>query len=184
MKKEEALNLIQEKLKNQNFIKHSLAVSSSMEGLAEYFKEDKEKWAVAGLLHDIDYEETKNDMKSHSKLGFKMLKNLGIDAKICNAVLSHNEIHGISPQDLMAKALYCVDPLTGLIVASTLVLPDRKIESLTVQNILNRFQEKSFARGANREIIKKCEELLNMSLEDFISICLKSMKNVSQNIGL
>lgn len=184
MTKQEALSLMQQNLKNQNLIKHSLAVSACMEGLAKYFKEDEEKWAITGLLHDIDYEETKDDMKNHSKLGYEMLKNIGFDEDICKAVLTHNDIHKVPPQDLMAKALYCVDPLTGLIVASTLVLPDKKIESLNTQNILNRFKEKSFAKGANRETILKCEEFLNISLEDFISICLNSMQNISSDLGL
>jgi uncharacterized protein len=84
----------------------------------------------------------------------------------------------------MAKALFCVDPLTGLIVAATLVLPSKKIEEINVDNVLNRFKEKGFARGANREIIKQCESLLGLSLEEFIDLVLKGMKSVSQDLGL
>jgi putative nucleotidyltransferase with HDIG domain len=184
MKREKALNLLKENLKNQNLIKHSLAVEAAMRDLAEYFSQDKEKWALCGLLHDIDYEKTKDDPNLHSKLGSEMLKNFGFEKEICDSVLTHNEIHGILPETKMAKALYCVDPLTGLIVAATLVLPSKKISDLRVENVLNRFGEKSFAKGANREIIKKCEDFLGLSLEKFVEIVLKAMQKISKDLGL
>jgi len=184
MKREEALKILKENIKNQNLIKHCLAVEASMKALAKYFGEDEEKWGLAGLLHDIDYEKTKNDPNLHSKLGAEILKNLGFDEEICDAVLTHNEIHGIEPKTRMAKALFCLDPLTGLIVAATLVLPSKKLKDLKVENVLNRFKEKSFARGANREIIKKCENLLGIPLEKFIEIVLKAMQEISDELGL
>lgn len=177
-------DLLKNNLKNKNLIKHSLAVEAVMRKLAEYFGEDREKWAVCGLLHDIDYEKTGGNPKLHSKTGAEMLTKLGFDKEICNAVLSHNEIHGIIPETKMAKALFCVDPLTGLIVAAALVLPSKKINDLKVDNILNRFKEKSFAKGADREIIKRCEEYLNLPLEKFIKITLGAMKVISENLGL
>jgi putative nucleotidyltransferase with HDIG domain len=184
MKREAALNLLKENIKNQNLIKHSLAVEAAMRDLAEYFGQDIEKWGICGLLHDIDYEKTKNDPNLHSKMGAEMLKKLGFEKEICDAVLTHNEIHGILPETKMAKALYCVDPLTGLIVAATLVLPSKKINELKVENVLNRFKEKSFAKGANREIIKKCEDFLGLSLEKFVEIVLKAMQKISKDLGL
>ena len=113
-----------------------------------------------------------------------MLKNLGLDEEICQAVLSHNEAHGILPQSKMAKALFCIDPLTGLIVAATLVLPSKKISDLKVESVLKKFKEKSFARGANREIIKKCQEYLGLSLEEFFKIVLLAMQKISNELGL
>jgi putative nucleotidyltransferase with HDIG domain len=184
MKREAALNLLKENIKNQNLIKHSLAVEAAMRDLAEYFGQDIEKWGICGLLHDIDYEKTKNDPNLHSKMGAEMLKKLGFEKEICDAVLTHNEIHGILPETKMAKALYCVDPLTGLIVAATLVLPSKKINELKVENVLNRFKEKSFAKGANREIIKKCEDFFGLSLEKFVEIVLKAMQKISKDLGL
>ncbi len=184
MNREQALNLLKENLKNKNLLKHSLAVESAMRGLAEYFKEDVEKWGICGLLHDIDYERVKENMELHSKEGSEMLEKAGLDKEICEAVLTHNEAHGIEPNSLMAKALYCVDPLTGLIVAATLVLPSKKINELKVENVLRRFKEKAFARGANREIIAKCEEYLSLSLEKFIEIVLCSMQKISEELGL
>lgn len=183
MNREEALRLIKEKIKNQNLIKHSLAVEACMKALAKNFGENEEKWALAGLLHDIDYEETKDDSNLHSIKGAEFLEKLGIEKEIVEAVKTHNEAHGILPETQMAKALYCVDPLTGLIVAATLVLPSKKMADLTVENILNRFKEKSFAKGANREIILKCSEI-NLSLEKFVEICLGAMQGISTELGL
>jgi putative nucleotidyltransferase with HDIG domain len=184
MRREEAFNLVKQHISNQNLIKHSLAVEAIMRVLAEYFGENKEKWGLAGLLHDIDYEKTKADPTQHSLVGAEMLEDLGLDKEICQAIKVHNETHGILPQTLMEKALYVVDPLTGLIVAATLVLPSKKIADLTPENVLNRFKEKAFARGANREIIKKCQEYLNLSLENFVKIGLKAMQSISSELGL
>lgn len=184
MKREESLKLLKENIKNQNLVKHCLAVEAVMRGLAKNFSEDEEKWGVCGLIHDIDYEQTKGDAKLHSKVGSEMLKNLGFAQEISDAVLAHNEFHGILPETKMAKALFCVDPLTGLIVAAALVLPSKKLSELKAENILNRFKEKSFAKGANREIIKKCEEYLNISLDKFVEIALVSMQKISNDLGL
>lgn len=184
MKRKEAINLLKENLQNKNLVKHCLAVESAMRKLAENFGEDPDRWGICGLLHDIDYEKTNADPNLHSKRGAEMLKNVGLDEEICQAVLTHNEAHGIEPQTKMAKALFCLDPLTGLIVAATLVLPSKKIIDLKTDNILNRFREKSFARGANREIIKKCEEYLNLSLENFTEMTLQSMQKISKELGL
>jgi len=184
MNREEALKLLKENLSNQNLIKHCLAVEAIMRALARHFNEDEEKWALVGLLHDIDYEKVKDDLSQHSLVGAKMLEDLGIDKDICQAVKVHNEAHGIPPQTLMEKALFVTDPLTGLIVAAALVLPSKKLADLTAENVLNRFKEKAFARGANREIIKKSEELLNLSLENFTKIGLQAMQNIAQTIDL
>jgi putative nucleotidyltransferase with HDIG domain len=183
MNRDEALKLVQEKIKNQNLIKHSLAVEACMIGLAKNFKEDEKKWGISGLLHDIDYEETKNDPNLHSVKGAEILENLGLEKEIFEAVKTHNEAHGIIPESKLAKALFSVDPLTGLIVAATLVLPTKKIKDLTGENVLNRFKEKSFARGAKREIILKCSEI-GFSLEEFVKICLEAMKSINNQLGL
>ena len=184
MTREEALNLLKENVQNQNLIKHSLAVEAVMKGLARHFSENEEKWGLVGLLHDIDYEKTKNDPSQHSLIGAKMLEDLGVDKDICQAVKVHNEAHGILPATLMEKALYVVDPLTGLMVAAALVLPSRKLADLGVESILNRFKEKAFARGANRGIIAKCQEYLNLDLKEFFRIGLQSMQGISEDLGL
>jgi len=147
-------------------------------------REDEEKWGLTGLLHDIDYEKVKEDLSQHSLVGAKMLEDLGIDKSICQAVKVHNEAHGIPPETLLEKALFVTDPLTGLIVATTLVLPSKKLADLSVENVLNRFKEKAFAKGAKREIIKKSEELLNLKLEEFVKISLEAMQKIAGELGL
>jgi len=155
-----------------------------MKALARRFNEDEEKWGLAGLLHDIDYEKVKDDLSQHSLVGAKILEDLGLDKDICQAVKVHNEAHGIAPETLMEKALFAADPLTGLIVAAALVLPSKKIKDLTADNVLNRFKEKAFARGANREIIGKCEELLGLGLEEFTKIGLGAIQEIDSDLGL
>jgi len=184
MEREAALNLLKENLKNQNLQKHCLAVEAGMRELARHFNEDREKWGICGLLHDIDYEKTKDNPNLHSKMGAEMLKELGFEKEICQAVLTHNEAHKILPESKMAKALFCLDPLTGLIVAATLVLPSKKLSDLKLESVLKKFKEKSFARGANRDIIKKCQEYLGLSLEEFVKIVLEAMQKISNELGL
>jgi len=184
MQREEALKVLKDNLSNQNLIKHCFAVEAIMRSLARRFNEGEEKWGLAGLLHDIDYEIVKDDLSQHSLKGAEMLKSLGVEEDICQAVKVHNEAHGIAPETLMEKALFVTDPLTGLIVAATLVLPSKKIKDLTADNILNRFREKAFARGANREIIGKCEDLLGLKLEEFIKIGLGAMQEIDSDLGL
>ncbi len=182
--KKDALIFLGEKVKTPNLVKHCLAAGSAMKGLAHYFREDEETWEMAGLLHDIDYEETKNKPEEHSLKGAKMLREQGLSNDIIEAVKTHNAIHGLLPQTKMAKALFCVDPLTGLIVASTLVLPSKKIKDLSLENVLNRFKEKSFARGASRNIIQQCQPLLGLSLSDFVSFVLQGMQSIADDLSL
>jgi putative nucleotidyltransferase with HDIG domain len=184
MTREKAVEILQQNLSNQNLIKHCLAVEVIMMALARCFNQDENKWGLAGLLHDIDLDKVKNELSQHSLIGAKMLEVLGIDKDICQAVKVHNEVHGVLPETLMEKALFVADPLTGLIVAATLVLPSKKIADLSTENVLNRFKERAFARGANREIIIKCEEYLNVKLEEFIKIGLKAMQEIDSQLGL
>lgn len=184
MTRNEGFDLLKQNLQNQNLIKHCLAVEAIMRTLARHFEEDEERWGLTGLLHDIDYETTKDNPSQHSLVGAKMLEDLGIDKDIRQAVKVHNEAHGIPPETLLEKALFVTDPLTGLIVAATLVLPSKKIADLSTENVLNRFKEKAFARGANREIIKKSEELLNLKLEEFVKIGLEAMQKIAAQLGL
>jgi len=184
MNRSEGLVFLKENLKNENLVKHSLAVEKGMMALAIYFQEDACSWGLAGLLHDIDYEQTKNQPEKHSLLGAEMVYSRGLSKEIVEAIKSHNAIHGIGLQSLMGRALFCLDPLTGLVVAATLVLPSRKIADLTVESAVNRFGEKSFARGANRDTIAHCQDYLGLSLSEFISIILPAMQEISDELGL
>lgn len=182
--RKKALEILGRYLKNPNLVKHSLSVEACMRELAKKLNEDEEKWAICGLVHDIDYDLVKSDMSRHSKLGYEILKSEGFDEEICRACLTHNDAHGIPPDTTMAKALLCADPATGLIYAATLVLPTKKINDLTVDNVLNRFREKGFARGARRDLISSCEGLLNLNLRDFLEACLSGMRSISEDLGI
>lgn len=181
MKREEALDLVKLKLKNNNLIKHSLAVEACMRKLAQKFSGNKEIWGLAGLLHDLDYEETKDNFSKHGFVTAEILEEKGVNKDIIEAIKAHPG--HIERKTNMAKALYAVDPLTGLIVAAALMHPQKKLEALDLQFVLNRFKERSFARGANREQIKSCSDL-GLGLEEFISVCLEAMKEISGDLGL
>ena len=154
-----------------------------MKDLAFYFKEDIDKWGLAGLLHDIDYDETADDPSRHSVVGAEILESLNVESSIIYAVKAHNEVHGMERKRKMDKALYCADPVSGLITASALILPSKKLEDVTVEFVLKRMNEKGFAKGANREQIKSCEEL-GLSVEEFVEIALNAMKKIADELGL
>ena len=183
MDRAEALESIRENVENENLIKHMLATEAIMRALARRFGEDETEWGLAGLLHDIDVELTEGDMTVHSKLGADIARDLGAGETIANAVLTHNEAHGVHPQTKMEKALFCADPLTGLITAAVLVRPDKKIVNLEPKSVRKRFKEKSFAAGANREQIAKCSEI-DLELEEFISIGVEAMQGIAGDLGL
>lgn len=181
MTREEALELMKSKLKNKNLQKHTIATEACMRALARHFGENEELWGLAGLLHDVDYEETAKDADKHGLISAKLLDEMGVDERIVYSVKAHaSHVKTIS---LMDKALFAVDPLTGLIVAATLMHPTKKLANVDTQFVLNRFKEKSFAAGANRDNIRTCEEI-NLSLDEFITICLVAMQGVSDELGL
>lgn len=184
MSREEAFVLLKQHLGNENLIKHSLAVEAAMGALADHFGEDATEWSLAGLLHDVDYEQTKDQPEKHSLVGAEMLRKAGFSEELVESVKTHNEMHGQPPVGLMARALYCLDPLTGLIVAAALVLPNRRLKDLTAESVRKRFQEKSFARGADREIIMRCRDHLGLELDEFIDITLRAMQNIDRELGL
>ena len=183
MDRQTAMALLRSNVKSGNLINHMLATEFIMRHLAERFGEDAERWGIAGLLHDIDYDTTAADMHRHSRAGSQMLREAGLDEGICHAVLAHNGAHGEPRESLMDKALHAVDPLTGLIVATALVMPGRKLASVTAEKVVNRYKEKAFAKGANREQIARCSEL-GMSLEEFIEAGLLAMQLRADEIGL
>lgn len=183
LNREEALNILNENLKNKNLFKHCLAVEAVMRGLAKHFGENEEVWGIAGLLHDIDYEETADDPERHSVVGAEMLREIGLPSEVVNAVRAHNPAHGDERESLLDKTLYAADPLTGIIVAAALISPKKRLSVIDTQFVLNRFEEKSFARGVNREQIKACSEF-GMELEDFINLGLKEMQKISDELGL
>ncbi|MCX7994657.1 MAG: HDIG domain-containing protein [candidate division WOR-3 bacterium] len=181
MNRNDALNLVSEKLKNKNLFKHCLATEACLRELARHFGEDEEKWGLAGLLHDIDYEETINDPSRHGIIGGDILEKKGLAPEIVYAVKVH--AGHFAPQSRLDWALFATDPLTGLIVASALMHPDKKLNSLDKDFVLRRFKEKRFAAGANRDQILTCKNL-GLELEEFVEICLRGMKSISEELGL
>ncbi|MGF7056664.1 HD domain-containing protein [Brassicibacter mesophilus] len=183
MNRDIALKHVKENIKNKNLLKHMYATEAIMRGLAERFEEDADTWGIAGLVHDIDYDKTVDDPQRHSIVGGEILKKLGYSEDIVYAVKAHNEVHGLERKDLIDKALYSCDPLTGLIVAAALISPEKKLDLIDEQFVLNRFKEKTFARGANREQINACKEF-GLTLEEFIHIGLDSMRKIKDDLGL
>lgn len=183
MNRQEAWELLNKHVKTPNLIKHLLASEALMRGLARKFGEDEEKWGIAGLLHDIDYDETK-DPKEHSLKGYEILKNAGVDDEICNAVKIHNPKHGIAPVTQLDKALLCGETYTGFLVACALVQPNKKLSEVSVEGAMKKFGSKSFAAGADREIMKQSEPLLGMKVEEIMDICLKEMQGIADELGL
>ena len=183
MQREEALELMQENIKEENLRKHCLAVEAVMAKLADYFDKDEHKWRLAGLLHDIDYEETADQPEKHSQIGADMLAEMGMEEKIVDAVRAHNGMHELPRKTMMAKALYACDPLTGLIVASALIHPEKELAALDSEFVLNRYSDNSFAKGADRDVIASCKEM-DLELKEFVELSLTAMQNISDDLGL
>jgi putative nucleotidyltransferase with HDIG domain len=181
--REEALDSIKANIENKNTIKHMLATEAIMRALAKRFGEDEEEWGLTGLVHDIDMELTEGDMSTHSKLGADLARELGASEAMAHAVLCHNQAHGIPPETRLDKALFCADPLTGLIVAAALVRPDKRLAGLEANSVRKKFKEKSFASGANREQIASCADL-GLELDEFIELGLEAMKGIAPSLGL
>jgi len=183
MDREEALDSVHANVENENLIKHMLATEAVMRALARRLGEDEEVWGLTGLLHDIDVELTEGDMSAHSRLGADLTREMGASEDMAHAILCHNEAHGVPLESRLDKALFCVDPLTGLITASVLVLPDRSLANLKAKSVGKRFKEKSFAAGANREQIATCSEL-GIELDEFIELGVEAMQGIASSLGL
>ena len=183
MIRKEVIDSINENVENKNLVKHMLATEAILRALAKRLGEDGEEWGLTGLLHDIDVELTGGDMSSHSKLGADLAKELGASEAMVHAILCHNEAHGVPRETKLDKALFCVDPLTGLITAAALVRPDKKLAGLEAKSVIKRFKEKSFAAGANREQISLCSEI-GLELGKFIELGLTAMQEISSDLGL
>lgn len=181
MNRDEAYNLVVSMVSNKNLIKHMLATEICMRHLARRLSENEEEWGLVGLLHDLDYDETANNPEQHSLITAKILQDKGLKEEQIEAIKAHCGKASLNSK--MAKSLYAIDPVTGLIVASALMHPDKKLSKLDKEFVLRRFKEKSFARGANREQISSCTEL-GLTLDEFIEICLKAMTEIAPDLGL
>ncbi len=183
MTRKEALNSIKANVENINLIKHMLATEAIMRALAKRLGEDEEEWGLTGLLHDIDMELTSGDMNTHSKLGADLTRELGASEAMAHAILCHNPAHGIPTETRLDKALFCVDPLTGLIIAAALVRPDKKLANLEAKSVIKKFKQPSFAAGVNRQQISQCSEI-GLGLDEFIELGLIAMQGIAADLGL
>jgi putative nucleotidyltransferase with HDIG domain len=184
MNRDEAVALVQQHVKNANLVKHCLAAEAVMAALAERLGENKEKWSLAGLLHDLDVEVTKADPKVHGLESVKMLGSVGIDPEVVDAIKMHNEeAAGAKRSAKFHHALAAAETITGLIVASTLVLPDKKLASVKPESVVRRMKEKAFARSVNRDTIRECEKI-GIPLDEFARIAVTAMQGISGQIGL
>ncbi len=182
--REQALDLVNEYIKNPNMIKHCLASEAVMGALAERLGQDREKWGLAGLLHDLDVEIVNADLKVHGLETAKILLDKGLNEEIIEAIRLHNEkAHGEERSSQFHHALAAGETITGLIIATTLVYPDKKIKSVKPKSIKKRMKEKAFAASVDRSIIMECEKL-GLGLDEFVPICLVAMQGIAEDLGL
>jgi len=181
MNRDEAWSLVQSKVTNRNLQKHMLATEACLGALAARLGGDEAIWRLAGLVHDLDYEQTKDSPAQHGLMAAEMLAGQGVGLEVTQAVKSHA---GNAPvESLLDKVLFAVDPVTGLVVAAALMHPSKKLAEVTTDFIMRRYGERRFAAGANREQIATCSSF-GMTLEDFVSTCLSAMQSVSTELGL
>jgi putative nucleotidyltransferase with HDIG domain len=188
MTRDATFALVQEYTKNQNLIKHMLAVEAAMRFYARHYGEDEEKWGLVGLIHDFDYEKFPNKNHSpteeHPATGVKILRERGWPEELCQAILGHAEYCDVPRTTKMAQALYAVDELTGFIVATALVRPNKSLAEVDVESVKKKWPDKSFARGVHREQIEKGAQELSISLDEHIQNVLTAMKAIASQLGL
>ncbi|HRZ78511.1 MAG TPA: HDIG domain-containing protein [bacterium] len=183
MERNDALALLEKHLTNKNLIKHCIATEAAMENFAAVLGRDRKRWALAGLLHDLDYDYTKDNFARHGKMSGEMLKKEGFDdPEILDAIVMHSG--NIPATSEMGKALYAVDPSTGLVTAGVFMSPEKNIHKMGVDFLIKRFKEKRFAAGANRDQIMTATDNFGLSLEQFLEIVLSGMRERSEEIGL
>ena len=183
MNRTEALTAIKARVQNENLIKHMLATEAIMRALARRFHQDEDDWGITGLLHDVDVDLTQKEPQNYSKPGADLARDMGASEPMCHAVLCHNEAHGEPCETLLDKALFCTDPLTGLITAGALIRQEKSLAGLNTESLKKRFKEKRFAAGASREGIATCEQI-DLSLDEFLTLGLDAMKGIATDLGL
>ena len=183
MDREEALRIVRENVANDKIVLHMIAVSAIMRELARHLGRDEGLWELAGLLHDIDYELTKDEPSRH---GLEAEKILGgsVPPEIIRAIKSHNfENTGVRPESDLEKALIAADAVSGLIIAAALVMPNKKLAEVSVETLKRKFKQKDFARNVSRERIMFCEQI-GLTLDDFLEISLRALNGISRELGL
>lgn len=181
--REDALTLLNRYLRNDRIRGHSLATEAVMRALALRFAEDPDRWGVAGLLHDLDLEIVEGDLTRHALETEKILKAEGYDPEMIEAIKRHNEMLGTIRETTFQHALAAGETITGLITATAMVYPNKKLASVKAKSVVKRMKEKAFAASVNREAILECETI-GIPLTEFAEICLGAMQGISDDLGL
>lgn len=181
--KDRAEEMVDENVDTENLRKHMYAVSAIMKKLAKKLNKDPELWARVGLLHDVDYEETKEDPEQHALKSVEMLES-ELPQKALEAIKAHNFEHlDVEPKTDLDNALIAADAISGLIVATALVMPDKKLEEARMESVLKKFDDSSFAKNIDRSRIMYCEKL-GLSKEEFVEISLDALQKIHEKLGL
>jgi putative nucleotidyltransferase with HDIG domain len=179
----EALALVREFVKNENLVRHMLAVEAAMRFYAEKFGEDVETWGITGLLHDYDWE-IHPTLDEHPQAGVDLLRQRGVPEPIIRAILSHADHTGVPRQTRMEKALYACDEITGLITAVALVRPSHSLGDLEVSSVKKKWKDRAFAAGANREEIARASEEFGIELWEHVGNVIQAMRRIAPDLGL
>lgn len=182
--RDEAVELLNKYVKNERMLNHCYASEAVMRALAHRLGRDEEKWGITGLLHDLDVELVNADLNVHGIETEKILNEKDIEPEIVEAIVMHNEfLTGKKRHAELQHALAAGETITGLIVAATLVYPDKKIASVKPKSIIKRMKEKAFAASVNRDNIMECDKI-GIPLDEFVEICVNAMKGISDQLGL
>jgi putative nucleotidyltransferase with HDIG domain len=183
MNRTKAVSLVREFVKNENLVRHMLAVEAAMRFYAEKFGEDVEKWGITGLLHDFDWE-IHPTLEQHPQDGIPILQERSVPEEIIRAILSHADHTGVPRKSLMEKALYACDEITGLITAVALVRPSRSLHDLTASSVKKKWKDRAFAAGANREEIERATQDFNIDLWEHVDNVIQAMRKIASELGL
>lgn len=183
MNRDEALKIVREYVKNENLIRHMLAVEAAMRFYAAKLGEDQNLWGITGILHDFDWE-VHPTLEQHPLAGAPILREKGVPEEIVRAVLSHADHTGILRQTKMEQALYACDEITGLITAVALVRPSRSLADLEASSVKKKWKDRAFAAGANREEIAKAAEEFGIDLWEHVGNVILAMRTIASELGL
>jgi predicted hydrolase (HD superfamily) len=183
---DQALALLQEYTKTDSLLKHAYAVEAAMLWYAKHFGEtDLDTWAITGLLHDFDYEMFPDpESGGHPYKGDQILAQLEYPQEIRTAIMGHALFTGVPRETKLAKTLFAVDELTGLVVASVLVRPDKSLHTLEASSVIKKMKDKHFARGCNREEIKQGAADLGIEFSQHITNVITAMREIADLLGL
>jgi predicted hydrolase (HD superfamily) len=181
--RDEAVKLLNENVSSENMLKHCYASEAVLRGIAKKLGKNEEEYGIAGLLHDIDVEITNADPYTHGPFAEKLLKGKVTD-EMLDAIVMHNEMAtGKERSTEFQHALAAGETITGLITATTLIYPDKKIASVKPNSVTKRMKQKAFAASVKRENILECEKI-GIPLEEFVEISIRSMSEISEVLGL